>query len=292
MELRHLRYFLALADELHFGRAALRLNISQPPLSQQIRLLEEELGARLFDRDNRNVSLTQAGKLFRTEAETVLKSAERAKLVAARAEKGELGEIAVAMFPSALFIPSVAGIITEFRKRRPRVRLTFKERPPMQAIEELDEGNLEIAFVRYRGRPPVPLGFTARELTREPLLVCLRKDHHLAKERGGIDIRKLAPEPLVHFPRHRNALCDQLIALCHDAGFEPNLEQEATENSTLLGLVAAGIGIAVLPASQARMQLPETRALALKCPDAESIIWCLHPVERQSALVRGLLDLL
>ncbi|NYT83825.1 LysR family transcriptional regulator [Alcaligenaceae bacterium] len=292
MELRHLRYFMALAEELHFGRAARRLNISQPPLSQQIRALEDEISAKLFDRDNRNVSLTQAGRLFRVEVEDILKRVERAKLIAARAQRGEIGEIAVAMFPSALFIAAVAQIISEFRRSRPGVRLIFKEGPPMKALSEIHHGNVDIAFVRYRGKPPLPLGFTAREIIREPLLVCLRKDHPLAKDGSEIDIRQLAHEPIVHFPRHRNALCDQFIALCQDAGFEPRLEQEVTDNSTLLGLVAAGIGIAVLPASQSRLQLPETCVLPLRCSESESIIWCVHPLKPESALVDGLVALI
>ncbi len=292
MELRHLRYFMALAEELHFGRAARRLNISQPPLSQQIRALEEELAAQLFERDNRNVSLTQAGRLFRMEVEAILQKVEHAKLVAARAQRGEVGEIAVAMFPSALFIGAVANIISAFRGKCPEVRLAFKAGPPMNALSAIIEGDVEIAFIRYRGELPLPLGFTAREIMREPLLVCMRKDHHLAKAGGGVDIRELAQEPIVHFPRYRNALCEQLISLCHEAGFEPRLEQEATENSTLLGLVAAGIGIAVLPESQSRLQLPETCMLPLKCPGAESIIWCVHPSRPRSSLVDRMVELI
>ena len=162
----------------------------------------------------------------------------------------------------------------------------------MSALSEIVEGHVEIAFVRYLEKLPLPPGFTAREIAREPLLVCLRKDHPLAQTARDIDIRELAQEPIVHFPRYRNALCEQFIALCHDAGFEPRLEQEATQNSTLLGLVAAGIGIAILPASQSRLQLPETCVLPLKAGRTESIIWCVHPAGQRSSLLDELLALI
>src|SRR5690348_5962286 len=140
MELRHIRYFVALAEELHFGRAAARLGISQPPLSQQIRILEETLSARLFNRTNRRVELTQAGSLFLAEARAILERADRALSVAMRAERGELGELRIAMFPSAPLLARIGDAILTFRRTHPDVRLILNEVESHQQTQGLQDG--------------------------------------------------------------------------------------------------------------------------------------------------------
>ncbi len=282
MELRHLRYFVTLAEELHFGRAALRLGISQPPLSQQIRHLEEELSAKLFERDNRNVALTQTGALFLEEARATLEQAERARRVATRAEQGELGEVTVGLFPSAPLIEPVARLIIGFRRTHAKVRLTLRERPTQTALHDLAEGNLSVAFLRYASRPPVPPNFIVREIMREPLAVLLRQDHRLARSGRPIALAALAEEPFIHFsPSGDNALYPQFAALCREAGFEPCIEQEANQNGMILALVAAGLGISILPQSLCRAQLPETCVRPLK-GDARSMVWFAYSRKMQS----------
>ena len=137
MELRHLRYFIVVAEELHFSRAAERLGISQPPLSQQIRALEDELQVRLLDRTSRTVALTEAGKLFLEEARATLDQADRARLTAARAHRGEIGELTVGLFPSALLAEPVASAILGFRRGHPRVRLVLRERAVYAAVRDM-----------------------------------------------------------------------------------------------------------------------------------------------------------
>jgi DNA-binding transcriptional LysR family regulator len=156
MELRHLRYVVALAEELHFGRAAARLGISQPPLSQQIQALEAELGARLFERSNRRVALTEVGRLFLEQARMVLAAADRAAEVARRAQRGEIGEIRIAFTASAPFTTLIPQTIFAFRRSHPDVHLQLQEMPTRQQIEALAERRLQIGFLRNPTFPPVP----------------------------------------------------------------------------------------------------------------------------------------
>src|SRR5215218_3656300 len=174
MELRHLRYFVALAEELHFGRAAARLGISQPPLSQQIRILEETLSARLFNRTNRRVELTQAGSLFLVEARAILERANRALSVAMRAERGELGELRIAMFPSAPLLARVGDAILTFRRSYPDVQLILNEVESHQQTQGLVEGREQIAIIRSNVAPVLPSTLRATELFREPFFVIMR----------------------------------------------------------------------------------------------------------------------
>lgn len=277
MELRHLRYFTVLAEELHFGRAAERLGISQPPLSQQIRALEEELSARLFDRSNRHVALTEAGRLFLDEARATLEQAERARQVASRAHLGEMGELVIGLFPSAPLIGPVARAILAFRRRYPKVRLVLRERATHAALDDMLEGRLELSFMRYPGPLPLPLGASAFEVLREPMVVLMNRDHHLARERGPVSLAALAREPMVHFsPGIGNALHGHVAALCRRAGFEPRIEQEANQNGTILALVGAGLGISILPQSLCRLRLPELKTRHLAEADTQSVVWLAH----------------
>ena len=181
MELRHLRYFVVVAEELHFSRAAERLGISQPPLSQQIRALEEDLQVRLFDRSSRNVALTEAGRLFLAEARATLDQADRARQTAARAHRGEIGELTVGLFPSALLAEPVAAAVLGFRRQHPRVRLVLRERAVYAAVRELAAGSLEIAYLRYATRPEVPPGIALLEVMREPMMLVVHRSHRLAR---------------------------------------------------------------------------------------------------------------
>src|SRR5262252_475830 len=201
MELRHLRYFVALSEELHFGRAARRLGISQPPLSQQIQALERTLDALLFARTNRRVELTEAGRAFLVEARATLEQAERAAAVVGRAQRGEVGEIKIGFTPSAALIAPFAKTILAFRKQWPGVRLVLEERVTMDQIDEMVDRRSQIGFIRSPGRPELPDSIVATELYRERLMVFLRADHRLAGGRtggakgGAIALGALAMEP-------------------------------------------------------------------------------------------------
>lgn len=183
MELRHLRYFVALAEELHFGHAAARLGISQPPLSQQIKILEDMLRVRLFNRTNRRVELTQTGLLFLAEARATLERAERAISVATRAQRGELGELRIGMFPSAPLLTRIGDAILTFRRNFPDVQLVLNEIESHQQTQGLLEGREQVAIIRSAAAPVLPSELQATELIREPFRVMMRSDHRLAKRR-------------------------------------------------------------------------------------------------------------
>jgi DNA-binding transcriptional LysR family regulator len=287
MEPRHLRYFVALAEELHFGRAATRLGISQPPLSQQIMILERTLSARLLNRTNRRVELTQAGALFLAEARTILERADRAILVAKRAESGELGELRIAMFPSAPLLAQIGDAILTFRKSYPDVQLILNEIESHQQTQGLLEGREQIAIIRSSVAPVLPSTLRASELLREPFLVIMRIDHPLAKRRK-ITIGELAHESFVFYgDRMGRTLPHQVQQLCRSGGFEPRIGQLANGNATITGLVAAGLGIAVVPEAMCQLQHKAVVSRPLDGVNAITSTWLLRRTDDNSPLVRA-----
>jgi DNA-binding transcriptional LysR family regulator len=264
MELRHLRYVIALAEELHFGRAAARLGISQPPLSQQLALLEARLGVRFFDRDRREVRLTPAGALFVEEARATLRAAERAITVAQQAAHGERGDLRLGLFASAPLSRGVAEAISGFRTAWPGARLVLTEATSQLQVEGIQQGRLDLGFLRSPMRPVLPPGLDAVEAVREPLCILIPAGHPLACGRGPVPIEALAGEPMVFFARSFSAtMHDQIHALCTAAGFTPHIMQEANGNAMILGLVAAGFGLSVLPAAQCGMRPDRVRVRPL-----------------------------
>ena len=241
MELRHLRYFIAVAEELHFGRAAQVLGISQPPLSQQIQALEQEVGARLFERTNRRVELSEAGRLFLEEARLVLAQVDKAADVARRAQLGELGELKIGFTSSAPFNSTIPQAIFSFRQRFPAVHLNLREMSSTQVADALLDDSIEVGIMRPLGLPD---SLSVVELMREPLVAVLSSKHPLvAGSEEGLFLSALAHEPFVFFPRsYGSGLYAQLLSLARDAGFNPHFAQEAGEAMTIIGLVAAGLG--------------------------------------------------
>jgi len=287
MELRHLRYFVALSEELHFGRAAQRLGISQPPLSQQIQALERSLNARLFARTNRRVELTDAGRAFLVEARATLAQAERAMAVVGQAERGEIGEIRIGFMPSAPLIPGFTRTVLAFRHDFPGVRLVLQEQVTTQQIDELVEGSLQVGFIRSPDEPELPDVLAAIEMSREPLMVFLRADHPLARGRA-LAPAALAAEPFVFFPRNSGtSLYDQVMELCRKAGFSPRVEQEARANATILGLVAAGLGISILPAALRGIAVKNVVSRPLSAGRTNSSVYLVHRRRDTSPIVRA-----
>ena len=252
MEIRQLRYFIAVAEELHFRRAAARLHISQPPLSQQIRQLEEELGCRLLARTRRRVELTAAGEAFLRDARALLSELDGAVATARRIDTGQTGRLRINFVGSAL-LSVVPGIVQRFRAARPGIELELRERSTVEQLRAVGAGLVDVGLVR----PPVEEDPELRYETvmRERTLAAMPVSHPLAALRR-VPIRRLSAEPFVLFPRAQApGFHDLLIGSIGAAGAAPQVVQYAPEMLTIIGLVAAGIGLSLVPASVARLAL-------------------------------------
>lgn len=245
MELRHLRYFIAVAEELQFGRAATRLRMSQPPLSQQIRQLEEEVGATLLSRNQRKVELTAAGAAFLVRAREILDAVEDAARQARRVQRGEVGRLAVGFVGSAMY-SFVPELLRAFREHAPDIALRLHERGTTEQLRQLDDGRLDVGFLRIPGRWP---GLTFETVLEEPVVAAL-PDTHLLAQRPLVSLDDLEGEPLVLLtpagsPGLRAALAPSISRL----GGEERIVQEVAEMQTVIGLVAAGVGVSLVPES-------------------------------------------
>ncbi|HIB4691404.1 TPA: LysR family transcriptional regulator [Klebsiella pneumoniae] len=284
IELRHLRYFVAVAEELHFGRAAARLNISQPPLSQQIQILEQQTGARLFARTNRSVSLTAAGKQFLADSRQILAQVDEAAARAARLHHGETGELRIGFTSSAPFIKGVSDTLSMFRQRLPDVHILTRETNTREQIVPLSEGALDLGLLRNTQLPDT---LAWERVLREPLLAMVPANHPLARQ-PSVSLAALAREPFVFFDPHvGTGLYDDILGLLRRYGHTPKIAQEVGEAMTIIGLVAAGLGVSILPASFQRVQLSEMRWLPIDEQDAVSemwLVWSKH--HEQGALAK------
>lgn len=264
MELRTLRYFVTLAEELHFGRAARRLAITQPPLSLAIRGLEEELGVTLFARTRRRVALTHAGGTLLEQARSILARAGEAVQLVQAADRGEIGRLAIGYMSASIFT-LLPAVLREFAAQHPGVRLDLRELTLPQQLAALRAGDIHAGFVR----PPVTDAELASEsLLEEPLRVALPAGHPLAAARR-IRAARLAAEPFVMFQRSPGlVLHDLVLGFCLQQGFAPRVTQEASQTHAVVGLVSAGIGVALVPASaqEIRLRGVEFRPLAEKSP--------------------------
>jgi len=271
MELRHLRYFVTVAEELHFGRAARRLHLSQPPLSMQIKDLETEIGTLLLARTRRRVELTTAGGVFLREAREILSRVEQATAAARRAGRGEIGELAVGFVTIADYnvLPSV---LSEFRAQHPDVRLSLREATTDSQLRDLAEQRIDIGFVLA---PIQEEGLATRPLLSEPLVAALPQTHPLARGRAALSLSRLADLPFILFPRHMApGLYDDVVGFCRRAGFIPRVEQEAVQMQTIISLVSAGLGVALIPASMRNLGRSGVvyRALREKSPQTEVLV--------------------
>ncbi|MBI1209861.1 MAG: LysR family transcriptional regulator [Alphaproteobacteria bacterium] len=256
MELRHLRYFVAVAEEGHVTRAAERLGIQQPPLSLQIRALEREVGAQLFRRRPRGMELTAAGRAFFTDAQEILQRVDHAFASTRRTARGEQGRIAIGFTNSAPFHPFVPRVIRAFRDGFPLVALNLEESGTSELVEALRAERLDAVFVRSSA--PDYSGLAVHFLMEEKMMAALPAGHRLAANSGAkpLDLAALNAEPFVLYRRLAGpGFYDAIITACRDAGFNPTVVQEAPRILSTLNLVAAGLGISIVPASLQRMQM-------------------------------------
>ncbi|NVH75748.1 LysR family transcriptional regulator [Paraburkholderia sp. JPY432] len=253
MELRHLRYFLAVAEASNFTKAAEVLGIGQPPLSQQIKSLEEELGADLFKRTARGAELTFVGEVFAEEARLVLESADRASRVAKRAARGEVGHLRMGFTGTAAFNPKFSDLIRRFREGFPDAELTLHEATSGVLLEALEAGRLDVAVVRPERRRTTTL--LLQDWDEEPMMVAIPVGHRLTG-RKRIALAELADEAFVQVPREAgSALFDDIVAACNAAGFEPRMTQPAPQIASAVTLVAAGLGVSVVPKAITQAQV-------------------------------------
>jgi DNA-binding transcriptional LysR family regulator len=253
MELRHLRYFVAVAEEGHVTRAAERLGIQQPPLSQQIQALERELDAPLFRRKPRGVELTPAGLALLDEARAILARTEAAVAATKRAAQGEAGRIGLGFTSSASFHPFVPRAIRAFRERHPLVALALEESGTTELVAALRARAIDAAFVRS------PVGESAdifvRPLLEETMVAALPSGHPLSRAADPLPLAALAGETFILYRRPVGpGLHDAIIAACDRAGFSPVIGQQAPRMLSTLSLVAAGLGVTVVPASMSRLE--------------------------------------
>ena len=252
MELRHLRYFVAVAEECHFGRAAARLHIAQPPLSQQIKQLEAELGVQLLTRTTRRVELTPAGERYLERARAILAAVEGAGDEAVRVAEGEMGRITLGFTGTATYelLPRLARIL---RSDLPQIDVELRGEmlTPMQ-VDALLDHQLDIGFLR----PPVRHRDLHVEVLRtEPLIAVLPENHPLVS-RTSVPLEALADDAFITYPSHRRSVVyDAVFDACRAAGFTPSGGMEVAETSTLVSFVAAGLGVALVPESVRHLQI-------------------------------------
>jgi len=287
MELRHLRYFVAVAEELHFGRAAARLHMAQPPLSRQIRQLEEELGVTLLDRGKRRVDLTPAGRTFLAEARRVLVQSERAVRAAQRTERGEIGPLALGFVPAAdlELLPRALRLCSA---RHPHFELELHPMTRCQQVDALRSGRIQVGvvFLPFDGG-----GLTIEPLSREPLVAVLPAGHRLAR-RERVRMLDLQDDPMISFPRARRDGDHMTLSACRRAGFEPRMSYATDRIETNLALVAAGLGVSLMPASIKNLRRSGVvyRPLVPPAPQVEMAV--AYPREAPSPAVATFLHVL
>ena len=288
--IRQYEYFVTLAHTLHFGRAAEKLNVAQPALSAQLRAMEGEMGVTLFSRNRRNVVLSPAGALLLPEAESLLRQYKRTKELGRQVAVGEIGSLRLAYVGSAALGGVMAKIIHEFRNSAPNVELEFFEMDMEQQLDEIARGRLDGGFIRL----PLPIGQTNFEQTviqSEDIVVALRTDHPLAAE-TEVQPAALKDERfiLTHLKPHMGFAAN-IHMVCAEAGFMPTEAHRARQFSIIVNMVAAGLGIAILPGSMRRFDFPEVVYLPLAGVDLCSEVALIAMPEPASPAARNFLEL-
>ena len=287
MELRHLHYFVVVAEELHFGRAAERLHMAQQPLSQQIRQLETELGVVLFQRTKREVRVTEAGHAVLQEARCALAQVRRIEIIARRSAQGLVGRLHIG-FSSSLPHTKLPSILRVCRSRFPDLTLILHEHTTEKQIELLSVGEIDVGFLRL----PVdsaPDGLAIKPILRESLLLAMPRGHSLGRRRV-VALPSLREEPFILLPRDAApGFYDQIIGMCLRAGFRPNIVQEASQIQTIISLVSAGMGIAIVPASIRSLNRERVLYRSLSGAAATTATAVAYEKANRSMILRGFL---
>lgn len=286
VDLRHLRYFVAAAEELHFTRAAERIGIAQPALSQQMQKLERELGTPLFHRERRRITLTDAGAVLLEEARRLLADFGRTVSRVEEIGRGETGTLVVAFAASVMFV-ALPKLIRRFRTQFPDVRLELLELNSAQQVEGIASGAIDLGFVR---EAQLHESLQERTILREPLVVAVAKSHRLAG-RKRVALRELAGDDFVLFPRDVSpGLHARVTSLCLDAGFSPRIVQVSRELYTTVSLVESGLGVTIIPSSIRKMGWTGVRYLAIAAADASTRIDMTWRTGNTRPVLRAFMD--
>lgn len=288
MDLRKLRYFIAVAEEQHIGRAAERLNISQPPLTRQIHQLEDELGVGLFNRTPKGMEVTAAGYLFLSEARNILTLVEQATERTQRAGKGLIGRLDVATFGSAI-LDTIPKILLAFRKAYPEVRVVLHSMEKQAQIEALRQKRITVGFNRMV--EPLP-DIATEKITTEKLLLAVNSNTGLTSD-TPMPFKSIAQHPLILFPSHgRPNFIDKTLRLCQEAHFYPEISQEVGDAVTAVSLVASGFGVCLVPESATSLTLPNVHYVPLTdLPEGATVdLSCIYLQDDTSPLLASFLD--
>jgi DNA-binding transcriptional LysR family regulator len=267
MDLRQLRYFAVLADELHFRRAAERLHITQAPLSLAIQALERELGSQLFLRTRRRVELTETGEALRADARAILDRVERSRETIRDLAGGKTGHLRIGFTPASSLLPFFPRLISAFHNSHPHVRVVLQEHSSTDQLAALRVHEIDVGIVRNPPRRQASDVSFAKLLT-DPLVVAIHRGHRLG-HRTRIKVADLRDEAFIFYPRGAGVgIYEQVIALCATRGFAPDIVQEAKESSTLIGLAATGLGVAIVPSGLRHIDVPNILFKPLADPDA------------------------
>lgn len=269
MNLKQLQYFSVLAEELHFRRAAEKLNITQSPLSIAIQNLEQELGCQLFIRTQRRVQLTEVGERLREHAGNILERVEFCEQDLRAVATGKAGQLRVGFTAASSLLSPFPALIHAFRVQYPDIDVTLKEASTLTQIDAIQNRDLDVGVIR-RPRRQMTANISFRKLATDRLVVAMHRGHALL-ERTEIRIADLDGERFIFFPRQMGVgIYDQFLELCGKRGFMPNIVQEAQAATTIIGLVAAGLGIAIVPSGLRYIQIPNVVFKELADSDAET----------------------
>lgn len=286
MDVRQLKYFVAVAEELHFGRAAKRLSMTQPPLSFNIKRLEESLNLELLRRNTREVTLTAAGKVLYAEAIKIVAQVETAERLAGRAARGELGYVCVGVLGSALLTP-IPERIRFFRDARPDVCIEIIELTSVEQYEALLREQIDVGIVHPRA---LPSRISSSLIYSESFMCALHSSHPLAAKRKNIDLSDLRNEEFILFPRpSAPAYYEKIVALCVEAGFIPRMRHQVRNMLSMTSLVSQNLGVALVPTAIARVPMPDVCYRRLQHPGDSSELHCIWRTEEQSPAVHGML---
>jgi DNA-binding transcriptional LysR family regulator len=293
IDLKQLKYFLAVAEEKSFSRAAERLHISQPPLSQQIMKLESELGVKLFARTTRTFELTVAGKALMQEATDLLAKMRMTVDTIRQIDRGEVGRLRVGIVGSAMWGP-IPSLLEEFQTKYPRVTWTIHELGPTLQYEALRAKQVDVGFWR---EPRLDEDDLKRDNLRQEL--CFREDvcvaineHHPLAKQESIELADIAEEPMLTLALDKSSFPRYLIQCCVKAGFQPTIFQEASEPQTLLAMVGAGLGVALMPETTSRIGWPGVVFLPIRSNPPSANLYITYTTLDDAPVVRAFLNIL